>query len=44
MNRQSKRFAPSKWVDRLVPLVLVLLALALIAIVAIVVLVSFGIL
>ncbi len=42
MNRQSKRFTPSKWVDRLVPIVLVLLALALIAVVAIVLLSSFG--
>ncbi len=42
MNRQSKRFTPSKWMDRLVPIVLVLLALALIAVVAIVLLSSFG--
>ncbi len=36
MNRQSKRFSPSKWAEVLVPIVLAVLALALIATIAIV--------
>lgn len=29
MNRQSKRFTPSKWAERIVPIVLAILFLAL---------------
>lgn len=42
MNRQSKRFTPSKWVERLMPVVFILLALALLFAIALVVLSVLG--
>lgn len=42
MNRQSKRFTPSKWAERLMPVVFVILALALLFAIALVVLSVLG--
>jgi hypothetical protein len=43
MKRSSKRFTPSWWSERLVPLLLALLALALLATLALILLSSLGI-
>ncbi len=43
MNRPSKRFSPSTWSERIVPVLLVLLALGLVITLAIVVLSLLGI-
>jgi hypothetical protein len=43
-NRNSKRFTPSRWLERLVPLVLGLLLLALVLTVAFVILSALGVL
>ena len=43
MNRPSKKFQPSKWTERLVPVLLVILAIALIATILIVALAVLGI-
>jgi hypothetical protein len=43
-NRNSKRFIPSRWLERLVPLVLGLLLLALVLTVAFVILSAVGVL
>ena len=43
MKRSSKRFTPSWWSERLVPMLLALLALALLATVALVILSSLGV-
>ena len=42
MKRQSKRFNPSKWSERLIPILLGLLALALLATLVIVILAVLG--
>lgn len=43
-KRPSKRFAPSTWTERLVPVLLVLLTLGLLATIAVVVLSLMGVL
>jgi hypothetical protein len=42
MNRQSKRFSPSRWSQYLVPALLVILGLALLATILVVVLAVLG--
>ncbi len=42
MNRQSKRFNPTKWSERLIPFLLALLAIGLLVTVAIVILSLIG--
>lgn len=41
MNRQSKRFNPSKWAQRLVPVLLILIVLGLVVTLAIILLAVF---
>jgi uncharacterized membrane protein len=43
MNRPSKRFNPSRWMERLVPILLVILAIGLLATILIIILAVLGI-
>lgn len=43
MNRPSKKFNPSRWMERLVPILLVILAIGLLATIVIVILAVLGI-
>jgi uncharacterized membrane protein len=42
MNRKSKRFDPTRWTSRLVPVVLAVLFLGLLVTLAIIILAAFG--
>lgn len=42
MNKKSKRFEPTKWSERIVPIVLVIILLGLVATILIVVLATLG--
>jgi hypothetical protein len=43
MNRPSKRFNPSRWMERLVPILLVILVIGLLATIVIIILAVLGI-
>jgi uncharacterized membrane protein len=43
MNRPSKRFNPSRWMERLVPVLLVILAIGLLATMVIIILAVLGV-
>jgi uncharacterized membrane protein len=43
MNRPSKRFNPSRWMDRLVPILLAILAIGLLATMVIIILAVLGV-
>ncbi len=44
MKRESKRFTTSKWVERLIPVILAILTLVLVATIALVLLSALGVL